>query len=187
MRSPTPWIAALLVSVLANGALIGFVLHKNADGPSWRVAHEDGPRPGPPRSGPMSGFDVRGFLAALPEAEREIAERRLHQNMETMRGLGRQAYEAHQQADAVLAAEPFDAVAAQAALGRVREIRLGFETQMEASLIEVIADLDPEVRAAALEAGRVESYRGRRGPDSRRRHDGARHERPDGPEGPERR
>lgn len=187
MRSPTPWIAALMVSVLVNGALIGFVLHKNADGPSWRGGHEDGTRSGPPRSGPMSGFDVRGFLAALPEAEREIAERRLHENMDTMRGLGRQAYEARQQADAVLAAEPFDVAAAQVALGRVREIRLGFETQMEASLIEVIADLDPEVRASALEAGRAESFRGRHGPDSRRRHDGPRHARPDGPDEPERR
>lgn len=185
MRSPTPWIAALLVSVLVNGALIGFVLHNNADGPSWRAAHEASPGSGPPRGGPMSGFDVRGFLAALPEAEREIASRRLHENMETMRGMGRQAYEARRQADAVLAAEPFDAAAAQAALAHVREIRLGFETQMEAALIEVFAGLDPDVRAAALEAARTSSFRGRHRPGSRRHHDGPRHGGPDRQEGPE--
>ncbi|WP_417494684.1 periplasmic heavy metal sensor [Maricaulis sp.] len=179
MRSPTPWIAALLVSVLLNGALIGFVAHRSADGPSWR-AGSDGAGPGgpPPPEPPMaSGFNVRGFLEALPEAEREVAGRRLRENMETMRELGREAREARREADEVLAADPFDPEAAQAALQRVREIRLGFEARMEASLIEVIAGLDPEVRAAALEAGRRSSHRG-----DRRHRDGPRRDGP--PRGP---
>ncbi|MGK0267233.1 MAG: putative membrane protein [Maricaulis sp.] len=182
MRSPTPWIAALLVSVLVNGALIGFLLHRSADGPSWRIMHDRGEMAGPPREGPMSGrFDVRGFLAALPEEERAIADRRMHENMEAMRAIGREVFEARRQADAMLAAEPFDAEAAQAALGRVREIRLGLETQMEASLIEILAGLDPADRAAALEAGRREPFEGHR-PGFGRHERGGPHDRPDGPE-----
>ncbi|WP_417478576.1 periplasmic heavy metal sensor [Maricaulis sp.] len=175
MRSPTPWIAALLVSVLVNGALIGFLAHRSADGPSWRSHSERDRMHGPsPHGGSMSsGFDVRGFLGALPEAERELAGQRLRANMETMREIGRQAFEARREADAVLAAEPFDPEAARAALQRVRETRLGFEAGMEASLIEVIAGLDPDVRAAALEAGRRNSFRERRsrgeGPRGERR------------------
>jgi len=174
MRSPTLWIAALLISVLLNGALIGFVVHRSADGPVWRGgpggAMTDGP---PPETRPMaSGFNVRGFLGALPEDEREVAGRRLRENMDTMRELGREAMEARREADAVLAAEPFDPEAARAALQHARELRLDFEARMEASLIEVIAGLDPQVRAAALEAGRRSSSReGRRG--ERRRRDGS--------------
>lgn len=186
MRSPTPWIAALLVSVLVNGALIGFLLHRNADGPRWRVMHDGGPESGPPhRESPMSGrFDVRGFLAALPEAERETAGRRLRENMESMRDIGREAFEARRQADAVLAAEPFDPDAARAALERVREIRLGVETQMETSLIEILAGLDPELRAAALEAGRSNPFEGRHRRGFRRSRDGMEHERSDEPDRP---
>lgn len=184
MRSPTPWIAALLVSVLVNGALIGFLLHRSADRPSWHPTHREGPMSGPPREGPLSGFDVRGFLAALPEAEREIAERQLHESMAAMRSVGREAYQARRRAQDVLEAEPFDAAAARAALGEVREIRLGFETQMEASLIDILDGLDPEIRAAALEAGRRQPFQGRHGRGFRRHEDGARQ---DGPEGPERR
>ena len=182
MKSPTPWIAALLVSVLLNGALIGFLVQRSADGPSWR-GHPDGVRmDGPPPQGaPMSrGFDVRGFLGALPEPERERASQRMRENMDMMREIGREAYEARDQADAVLAAEPFDPEAAQAALQRVREIRLRSEAGMEASLIEVIAGLDPDVRAAALEAGRRGSYRERRRRGGGPRNED-RHRRPDRP------
>lgn len=183
MKSPTPWIAALLVSVLINGALIGFLLHRGADGPSWRMVHEGGPHSGPRHEGAMSGrFDVRGFLAALPPADREIAARHMRENMERMRSLGREALDVRRQADAVLAAEPFDPEAARAALARVRESRLGFETQMEASLIEILAGLDPEIRAAALEAGRRPSFRGRREPGFQRRHEGMHDGRGEGPD-----
>ncbi len=184
MRSPTPWIAALLVSVLVNGALIGFLLHRGADRPSWHATHREAPMSGPPRQGPMSGFDVRGFLAALPEAERALAERRLHENMAMMRGIGREAFEARRDAHDVLAAEPFDPEGARAALGRVREIRLGIEAQMEASLIEILAGLDPEVRAAALEAGRRQPFEGRHRRGSRPHERGSPR---DGAGGPERR
>lgn len=192
MRLPSPWIAGLLASVLVNGALVGFLVHRNADGPSWRGHHED--RGDMERSrdrGPnTSGFDVRAFLDSLPEAEGEIARSRLHDHMETMRGMGREAFEARRQADAVLAADPFDPEAARAALERVREIRLAFESGMEDEVIDIIADLDPDVRTAALEAGRQNAARGRfrreAGPDDRRRgpgSDGPRHEGPP-PEGP---
>ena len=192
MRSPTPWMAALLVSVLVNGALIGFVIHRSADGPSWRAGHERGPDSGPPREGPASSrFDVRAFLAALPEAERELAEQRLHEHMETMRERGREIFETRRQADEILAADPFDPEAAQAALERVRDFRLGVETQMETALIEILAGLDAETRAAALEAGRHHAFERRRSPDYRRRDGGPHHGPgegpPDGPrEGPDR-
>ncbi|WP_339739005.1 periplasmic heavy metal sensor [uncultured Maricaulis sp.] len=180
MRSPTPWIAALLVSVLLNGALIGFLAHRSADGPSWRghpeSARMDGP---PPHGGSMSsGFDVRGFLGALPEAERQQASEQLRANMESMREIGREAFAARREADMVLAADPFDPEAAQLALQRVREIRLDFEARMESSLIEVMAGLDPEVRAAALEAGRRGSFRERRRRGDRARPDEGRHQGP---------
>ncbi|MCR9268037.1 MAG: hypothetical protein NXI03_10750, partial [Alphaproteobacteria bacterium] len=60
MRPSTPWIIALLVSVLANGALAGFLIHRTADGPDWRPrhAHDDGPhheRRRGGRGGPAEG------------------------------------------------------------------------------------------------------------------------------------
>jgi uncharacterized membrane protein len=166
MRTPTPWIAALLVSVLVNGALFGFLLHRTSDGPSWRGHGEGRPMMAgpPPSQSPMgAGFDMRAFLGALPEAEREQAGRRFHAEMESMRGVWREFAEARAEADAALSAEPFDPEAVRSALARARQIHLRIEDGLETSIIETVAGLDPDVRAAALAAGREASRSGRHG------------------------
>ncbi len=177
MRPGLPWIIALIGSVLINGALVGYLVHSTSDGPEWRVRapgsdghHARGDRPG------RGGFDLRGFVEALPEASRQEARERLRADFDEMRGLARDGRAARRELDALLVAEEFDTEAVAAAMAQFRNTQREVEARIEAIVLDVVADLDAETRTAALQAGRERM--GRRGPPP----DGHRHRRPqDGP------
>lgn len=176
MRASTPWIIALLVSVLANGALAGFLIHRTADGPDWRPrhAHDDGPhheRRRGGRGGPADGFDMRSFLFALPDEARDEARTRLRAGLEDMRPHFEANREARQRLEALLVAETLDPEAVSAELAEMRAAREVLELNLERVVLDIVADLDPEVRAAAIEAGRGSWHR-------RRHRDGPRGDRP---------
>jgi uncharacterized membrane protein len=166
VKQTTPWIIALLISVLMNGALIGFVWHRSADGPSWgastspeagRETRRETRRPG--------SFNVRGFVRALPEENREYARQRMRENMPQARALMQQARQARLDAEAVMSSEPFDPDAARAAMDDMHASRRIAEGFVENLVLELVADLEPEQREASLAAGR----RGRVGPPRDRR------------------
>jgi uncharacterized membrane protein len=187
VKSSTPWIVALLASVLINGALAGFVLHRASDGPDWRRGHEreDGERGGGHyrRGGPGS-FDLRAFVDALPEETRDTARQRLFDNMPDMRAHFEESREARRVVEDLLTRDTVDRAALDAALEEMRQSRLDLERNIEAIVLDIVSELDPETRAAALEASRQRSghrrYRrhGERGPDALPPPDGPPPERP---------
>lgn len=151
MRSATPWIIALLVSVLANGALIGFVLQREVgpDAPTEREARLQLRGAGGPGS-----FDLRGFIDALPAEQRAALRERMETEMGDMRALMREARDSRIEAAEVLLEEPFDPAAVQAALERRRETRAAIEAHIEHVIVEIAAELDPEVREEVLRSAR---------------------------------
>lgn len=153
MRPSTPWIIALLASVLVNGVLAGFVLHRTADGPDWRLAHRiDGDGRREYSRGP--GFDLRGFMYALPEDARSEARERMRDDMDDIRALFAESRAASEEAEALMRAESFDREAVAAALQRMRDARESMEIHMEGVLLDIVGNLDAQTRAAAIEAGR---------------------------------
>jgi uncharacterized membrane protein len=85
----------------------------------------------------------------------------------------REVRDAQDAVEAALRTEPFDAEAVRVAMQDLREARGDMESEIERAIIEIIADLPPEERMQALEAG-MRGNQGRRGPP--------RHHRPgDGP------
>ncbi|MDM7983411.1 MAG: periplasmic heavy metal sensor [Maricaulis sp.] len=177
MRSSTPWIIALLVSVLANGAMIGFVLQREVAPapPTEREARLQLRGAGGP-----GRFDIRGFIDALPEAQRADLRERMEAEMGIMRGLMREARDARIEAAEILLEEPFDAAAVQAALERRRVTRAAIEAHIEQVIVEIAADLDPQTREQVLREARRGPPRGerrgpprfdRRGPPPERRRD----------------
>lgn len=148
MSRATPWIVALLVSVLANGAMLGLTLHTVSDGP--RFDHGDH-RPPPGARG--DGFNVRGFLGALPEEDREAAVERLRASREDVVERLRDVRRAQAGVEEALLREPFDPDAVRAALGELRQARGQMESEVEAAIVDILAVLPPEERLQALEQG----------------------------------
>ena len=159
MKPSTPWIIALLASVLLNGALAGFVLHRTADGPDWRPEHGERHRPHPERSGP--GFDARRFVFALPDDVRREARARMRSDMEEIGDLFEDSRTARDRAEALMRAEDFDREAVAAALQDIRDTRGRIERHMEAILLDVVEDVDAQTRSDALDAAKSERH-GRR-------------------------
>ncbi|WP_300543434.1 periplasmic heavy metal sensor [Maricaulis sp.] len=162
MKPSTPWIIALLASVLINGVLAGFVLHRTADGPDWRPHHEDGPGSHRHRRGGR-GFEMREFVFALPEDARREVRERLRANMDEVRGLFRESRAAREELETLLTAQTVDREAVAHALQRMRDARTQLENGMEAVVLDILVELDADTRAAALEA-----LHGDRGPRFRR-------------------
>jgi uncharacterized membrane protein len=165
VKQSTPWIVALLASVLINGAMIGFVLNRSSDLPTWTHLRADGPPPLRREQRVSAGFNMREFVRALPEDRREEANRRIRTEMQEMRNLAELAHEARATAEAVMMSDPFVREDALAAMEAVRDSRLAMERRIETVVIELVEGLPAEQRAAALAAGRrnrVEGHRSRR-------------------------
>lgn len=143
MSRINPWIVALLVSVLLNGVLIG------AGARHWLA-------PSAPTSlqtgGPGGGFNLRAFVAALPEDHRAEARRLVLDQRQALRADVRAAGQARRQAYQAVTAEPFDPEAAAAALERARQARAVVEARAEAIILEVADELTAEERTDALRA-----------------------------------
>lgn len=178
MRPSTPWIIALLASVLINGVLAGFVLHRTADGPDWRRgADHDGDAPHH-RGRRSAGYDLRDLLYALPDDVRREARERARDDIEDIRALFDEARAARDDFDTAMRAERFDREAAADALQRLREVRETLELNLQEDVLDLVGDLDAQTRARILEERREDRHR-----RFRRRHDGPGQEGPPPPDG----
>lgn len=165
MRGATPWIVALLVSVLANGAMLGLTLHNMSDGPRF-----EGRERGASRVGVRGdGFSVRGFLSALPPDDRDAAIEQLRASRENVVERVQDVRHAQAEVEQALLQEPFDAERVRAAMADLRQARGLMESEVEAAIIDILADLPPEERLRALDEGMRPSHR--RGPPRHRRGD----------------
>ncbi|MGJ3231284.1 MAG: periplasmic heavy metal sensor [Oceanicaulis sp.] len=164
------WIVLLILSVLLNGVLLGAGARdwfgpEAAPAAPFETGRPDGRR----------GFDLRGFVQALPPEARAEARGRFEAARPELRGLTREMIEARVAALRVLAAEEFDPQEAAAALGEARRARADLEAATERVILEAVADLDAETRREALRGAlgpeRLERRRLRGGdaPDMERR------------------
>jgi len=165
MNRILPWIAALLISVLANGVMLGLVLNKVSDGPRFQPPQHDagGQRARGDR------FNYRAFLEVLPAAEREDARSRLESESPRLRELFQNMRIAQDNARDVLVMDPYDPLATQQAFDELRQARMAMESAMEAIILDIVADLDSDTRERAIHAGRRPPERRGRGPRDRRR------------------
>jgi uncharacterized membrane protein len=162
LKPSTPWIVALLASVLLNGVLAGFVLHRTTEGPDWRQEREDGDGDRRHRGPPPAGFDLRNLLFSLPEDARRQARERARDNIDEIHALfdeGRQARDAF---EAAVSADPLDREAAEQALQRLRAVREQLELGLQGVVLDLMADLDVQTRAEVLAASRDRDRHGRR-------------------------
>jgi uncharacterized membrane protein len=143
------WVVLLLASVLLNGVLIGAAA-RDGFGAAAPEAREPGERAG--RGQPRGGFDLRGFVEALPEDARTDTRTRFNAARPELRGLGRDASRARRGALEALGAEVFQVEAAATALGEARQARNELEAATERVVLEAVADLDAETRREALRA-----------------------------------
>jgi uncharacterized membrane protein len=137
------WIVLLLVSVLANGVLIG------AGARSWfgdKAAREE------ILEARRGGFQLRAFVEALPEDERRAARAQAREARQELRGLIRDVALTRRAAAEAMLAEPFDQDAAAEALAQAREARAALERATETRILEIAAGLEPEERRAAFES-----------------------------------
>lgn len=153
MHRATPWIVALLLSILANGVMLGVVLQTTTDGPRPGPHHMRGDGP-PPRPG-GDGFNFRAFMGALPEDAREDARILLEDSRDELRARFRQTRAAQIAAQDAVGAEPYDADQVRRAFDDLREARMAMEQAVEAIILDVVAGLEPEDRMRAIEAGRA--------------------------------
>lgn len=173
MKPSTPWIVALLVSVLANGVLAGFLVHRTTEGPDWRGErhHEGGERRH--HDARKAGFDLRDLLYALPDDVRREARERARDDIGEIRALFDEARAARDEFDTVMRAEDFDREGAEAALQRMRDAREALELHLQDNVLGLVGDLDAGTRARILEERREDRRRRfRRGPDGPRGEDG---------------
>jgi len=185
LKPSTPWIAALLVSVLANGVMAGFLLHRTTEGPDWRQA-EDGDRGRGERrhhDSRRAGFDMRDMLFALPEDAREEARQRGRDNIDEIRALFARSREAREDFENAVRAETFDRDAAADALERLRASRETLELGLQDVMLDLMSELDAETRTGMLEATRERDGYGHRRPRDDRG-EGPQGDRPPPPDGP---
>ncbi|GJL96754.1 MAG: hypothetical protein DHS20C06_05710 [Hyphobacterium sp.] len=157
MNRALPWIVALIISLTANGVMTGLVLHQLVGRPhiSDMLHHDRLPMPPPGRGERREGgFNVRAFVQNLPESQRGIARERFDAQRETIRRLMFQARNAQQEAQAAMAATPYDPESVADALNELRATRFEIEELFEGIVLEVVADLPPDQRMRAMQAGR---------------------------------
>lgn len=159
-----PWIIALIVSLAANGVMTGIVLSTVLTAQPVYIEQNNPPSPrGDGEVRGPGGFNVRGFLRALPPEMREQARSRFEAEREDLRELVRAGAEAQRDVVRAVTAEPYDPARVSEAMSEMRVRRGEVERAFEGIVLEIVADLPPNERARALGAG------SRRGPPEHRR------------------
>ena len=109
-----------------------------------------------------------------PEDRRASARNELRNGLRELRPLFSELIGQRRELNALLRAETFDEAAVLEVMAEIRAIRARLDAGGEAIIVDIVSDLDPEVRSRALEAayGSGGPQTGRRGgPRHERRHD----------------
>lgn len=161
MKPSTPWIIALLISVLMNGVMAGFVLHRTADGPDWRHDghHDDEEEERRNRGRRGAGYDLRDLVDALPEEVRREARERARDDIQDIRALFDEARSARSDFEMAMRADEFDRVAAADALQRLRDVRETLELNLQEDVLDLVGELDVETRARIMDDRRGHRWR----------------------------
>lgn len=153
------WIALLVISLGVNGVLAGILAQRTLT-PAASVQETGRYMPG------SGGFNPRAFIAALPEDRQDSARTELREGLRELRPLFGELMARRREMNALLRAEDFDETAMLAAMADIRAVRGRLDAGGEAVILAIVADLDADARAAALEAAYTPRT-GRRGPGRR--------------------
>lgn len=138
MTSKRWLIATLILSLVANGVLIGYLI-----GSFSRQEFR------PPLLDPMVG--ARHILGELPPARRDALKPLLNQHLRDLRPNLREIRHAQSDMRAAILAEPFDAAALDRALENFQQ-RLGrSQANGNSSFVAFVAALNPQERKALVE------------------------------------
>lgn len=152
------WIAALVVSLIINVALAGFV--------AGRLSHPGGP---PVTLDPALGlFRV---LHELPSERQEALRPAVREHFRAMRGDIRRMRTAQGNINDALIEQPFEADDLEAALLRFRQALLASQEGSHEALVAIVGAMTPEERLLLRNAMARRDH-GERG---NRRHGGERH------------
>jgi uncharacterized membrane protein len=166
--SARSWLLlGLAGSVAVNLLLMGFVLGAaggRAGGRPAPIVFDD-------------SFSMRALFGSLSPEDRRAVRDAVAGEGARSEPLFRDLREARRNFEAVVAAEPFDAIKARAALERVRDVEHQLEARSGDLVVKVLGQLSPEERARVLKEMSERRFRGPRGM-------GGPGGRPGGPPGP---
>lgn len=149
------WIVAgLALSLAANAYFIGTYVGARAYHHRW-FENVDGPpmggdfRPGPDMLA-VNQFDLRELVMMLPESAQDDAIATLESHRDDVRDLFIASAQARMMSLSAMQAEAFDADALEDAFARSRAADQALFEAVHGSIVEIVADLTPEERAAML-------------------------------------
>ena len=136
-RTGTAVLVALVVSVCLNVFVAGLIAGR---------ATGVGPTPDRP-----SGGGLERFMATVPAEARPVIRQALRENRGGLQGMVAEVRDARQDAAAIVAREPFDGAAFEAAMAAVRARSEALQATVHGVIAEALADLPPGVRAEMAE------------------------------------
>lgn len=136
-RGATVTLVALVLSVCLNVFVAGLII--------GRVSSGD--RPALPRG----GGGLERFIATMPEEARPVIRQALRDNRPQLQGPFLALRDARQDVAAVVAAEPFDREAFEAAMATVRTRSKALEAEVHGVIAEALEQLPTELRAKMAE------------------------------------
>lgn len=136
-RTATATIVALVLSVCLNVFVAGLI--------AGRASRGDGP----PRRD--DGGGLQRFMATVPAEARPIIREALQENRSGLQDLVAGVRRARRNAASVVAAEPFDRAALEAALAAIRDRSRALEAAVHGIIAVAIDELSPELRGEMAE------------------------------------
>ena len=136
-RTATATIVALVLSICLNVFVAGLIAGRATRGGAAALR--------------QPGGGIERFIATVPEEGRPIIRRALRDNRRGLQDLVAAVGGARQDAAAVVATEPFDRAAFEAALATVRDRSRALEAAVHGIIAEAIDRLPPGLRAEMAE------------------------------------
>lgn len=140
-RTGTLVVVALVLSVCLNVFVAGIVAGRVTSGAGTPVR-------------PNAGGGLERFMATVPSEARPILRRAFGENRGGLQGMVAAVREARQEAAAVVAREPFDQAAFEAAMADVRDRSEDLQAAVHGIIGEALNDLSPDLRGEMAERWR---------------------------------
>ncbi len=128
----------LIISLGANLVIAGLIIGAKVSGHG-------------PMKGPHMNFGMRGFVSALPEGKRSEVRDYFKKNRSKMRAGGDAMRKTRVEIQNILAAQPFDPEALNAAFTQQRSRVTSVTQDAQAALIKIITDMTDAERAEFAE------------------------------------
>lgn len=148
------WLAAALTASLAVNVFLGGLFVGRWMGPSPVMADR-----GPPRAERPVQAMLDRMAGTLEAEDRATFERVMDKHRPRLASAGVEFRDARRRTVDLMAADPFDAVQLDAAMGSLRERNMEFQRTLHAALIDAATSLPPAARQKMAIAGRPRGER----------------------------